>query len=72
MYFAMGGLTRAMLAKDSWDCLVLPKSNCNLDISFDSELIRFGKIIFVLQIHIRPWVTNNVLTKYMYSSSKWL
>lgn len=40
-----------MLDKDSWDCLLLPESNCNIEISVDSELVCFEKIIFVLALY---------------------
>lgn len=47
----MGGFDKDCVGQALLGLILLPKSNCNLDICFDSELICFGKIIFMLELN---------------------
>lgn len=51
MYFTKGGFDKGYVGHGLLGLMLLPKSNCNLDICFDSELICFEKIIFVLALY---------------------
>lgn len=47
----MGGFNKGYVGQGLLGLILVSKSNCNLDISFDSELICLGKIIFVLALY---------------------